>query len=106
MAMVMRVGALRQHVSRHEDGDLSLANTHAWLERSVSEVFRLLPPSTTEPLRRALDRAQAGDGTGLRADVEAVIAELEALLPAWLETEQHAGSFFDQEYLAEIRARG
>lgn len=106
MAMVMRVGALRQHVSRHEDGDLSLANTHAWLERSVSEVFRLLPPSATEPLRHALDRAQAGDGTGLRVDVEAVIAELEALLPAWLETEQHAGSFFDQEYLAEIRARG
>jgi hypothetical protein len=83
------------------DGERSLTNSKAWCAERVHFVPDFLPAHETERLAAALRAVDAAQDAGTLADeIETVIRELEALIPAWIDAEA-PGYLADRAYLAE-----
>lgn len=96
-----KIKHLREDLAAFSSGEQSLTATKAWLVARPAEVLVRLPRRKTKGLRSALSEIEAATGEQLSDVVEAVVDELEALMPRWLKLRDIVGEYRDAQYLRE-----
>jgi SMI1/KNR4 family protein SUKH-1 len=101
-SIATKIKLLRLDLARYQAGERSLAATRAWLERRPREVLDRLPRWRTGRLRKAAKAFRTVEPDALPAAVDAAVAELEALLPRWLELDDTMTRWLDEEYAGRL----
>ena len=92
---------LRDDLALLGAGERTLKATRAWLAMRPREAVERLPRRETGDLRRAIRRLRRAGATDLPPIVDEIIAELEALLPRWLELGDTTARRYDERYADE-----
>lgn len=97
------IESIQQDLRLMKEGQRGLANTKAWIRaRSEGPLLRL-PDAQTVALRHALEVCdRADDEAGTARAAQRIVAELEALIPRWIES-RCPGWALDALYLREHR---
>jgi hypothetical protein len=100
-ALCGAIKGLQSDIEQLQAGRRSLANTKAWCAQRAAGALELLPPSTTADLSAALLSVETvKDKDAVAGAITAVIRELDALIPDWIEA-KGPGYGADYAYLYE-----